>query len=120
MNWKEYWKEYKPLTKIEIAKNIETTGINKQTVKGYEQQDLKKYFEEHDYPVKPETLKDFIKRQISLGKYQDQESAIAESIKLGAKWMEERMIEYMDEYVEDVMGGCILRAKEWFNKHKKK
>lgn len=37
----------------------------------------------------------------------------------GAKWQEKRMFELMDSYVDDVMGGCNLRAKEWFNQNKK-
>ena len=32
----------------------------------------------------------------------------------GAKWQTERMYEIMDAYADDVMGGCTLRAKEWF------
>jgi hypothetical protein len=38
----------------------------------------------------------------------------------GAKWQQERMYEIMDLYADDVMGGCTLRAKEWFEKNKKK
>ena len=40
---------------------------------------------------KQETLEEFIQRQLSLGKYQDQESAIKNSIELTAKWQAERM-----------------------------
>jgi hypothetical protein len=43
----------------------------------------------------------------------------ATSFAAGAKWQEERMFELMDAYADDVMGGCILRAKEWFNQNKK-
>ena len=38
----------------------------------------------------------------------------------GAKWQQERMYEIMDLYADDVMGGCILRAKEWFEQYKNK
>jgi hypothetical protein len=38
----------------------------------------------------------------------------------GAKWQSERMFEIMDAYVNDVMGGCNLRAKDWFSQFKKK
>jgi hypothetical protein len=38
--------------------------------------------------------------------------------KFGAKWQEERMFELIDGYVDDVMGGCNLRAKEWFENRK--
>ena len=38
----------------------------------------------------------------------------------GAKWQEERMFEIMDYYADDVMGGCNLRAKEWFEQFKNK
>jgi hypothetical protein len=35
-----------------------------------------------------------------------------------AKWQQERMYEIMDAYADDVMGGCTLRAKEWFEQFK--
>jgi len=38
----------------------------------------------------------------------------------GAKWQQERMYEIMDLYADDVMGGCTLRAKEWFEQFKNK
>lgn len=44
-----------------------------------------------------ETLEDFIKRQLMLGQYQDQESAIKHSIELGAKWQAKRMADIIDE-----------------------
>ena len=50
--------------------------------------------------MKQETLEEFIKRQLSLGKYQNQESAIKYSIELGAKWQAERM------YTEEDMLKC--------------
>jgi len=40
--------------------------------------------------------------------------------KNGAKTFEENMIEIMDSYADDVMGGGTLRAKEWFEQFKKK
>jgi hypothetical protein len=30
------------------------------------------------------------------------------------------MLKIMDTYADDVMGGCTLRAKEWFEQFKKK
>jgi hypothetical protein len=38
----------------------------------------------------------------------------------GAKWQQEKIYEIMDLYADDVMGGCTLRAKEWFEQFKKK
>jgi hypothetical protein len=38
----------------------------------------------------------------------------------GAKCMEKKMLELMDSYADDVMGGCTLRTKEWFEQFKKK
>ena len=38
----------------------------------------------------------------------------------GAKYMEKKMLELMDSYADDVMGGCTLRAKEWFEQFKHK
>jgi len=29
----------------------------------------------------------------------------------------EQMFEFADRYVDDVMGGCVLRANEYFEKH---
>lgn len=46
-------------------------------------------------PSKQETLEEFIQRQLSLGKYQDQESAIKYSIELGAKWQQERTCKHI-------------------------
>lgn len=43
-----------------------------------------------------------------------------QNFKEGAKWQEERMFEIMDSYVDDVMGGCNLRAKDWFQEFKNK
>jgi hypothetical protein len=37
-----------------------------------------------------------------------------------AKWQAERMYEIMNAYADDVMGGCNLRAEEWFEKFKSK
>jgi len=38
----------------------------------------------------------------------------------GAKWQAEKMYEIMNAYADDVMGGCNLRAEEWFEQFKKK
>jgi hypothetical protein len=38
----------------------------------------------------------------------------------GIEETEEVMLDLMDAYADDVMGGCTLKAKEWFEKHKKK
>lgn len=54
---------------------------------------------------KQETLEEFIKRQLSLGKYQDQESAIKYSILAGAKWQAERM--YSEEEVELIANEMV-------------
>jgi hypothetical protein len=45
---------------------------------------------------------------------------IISAINFGAKWQQERMFEIMNEYTDDVMGGCNLRAKDWFEQFKKK
>ena len=37
-----------------------------------------------------------------------------------AKWQAERMYEIMNAYTDDVMGGCNLRAEEWFEQNKNK
>jgi hypothetical protein len=38
----------------------------------------------------------------------------------GAKWQAEKMLEIMDSYANDVMGGCTLRAKDWFEQFNNK
>ena len=43
-----------------------------------------------------------------------------QNFKEGAKWQQESMFEIMDSYVDDVMGGCNLRAKDWFQEFKNK
>ena len=45
---------------------------------------------------------------------------IKRGFELGAKWEQESMLKIMDTYADDVMGGCTLRAKEWFEQFKKK
>lgn len=35
----------------------------------------------------------------------------------GLQKEKEQLIEFADRYANDVMGGCILRAKEYYNKH---
>jgi hypothetical protein len=54
----------------------------------------------------------------SLSIINDRTAVIA--FKAGAKWQAERMCEIMNAYADDVMGGCNLRAKDWFEKFKKK
>jgi Arc/MetJ-type ribon-helix-helix transcriptional regulator len=73
-----------------------------------------------------ETLEEFIKRQLTLGKYQNQESAIKYSIELGAKWQAERMyseeevLDILFKHTEDMLKGIRLTLTEWFKQHKKK
>jgi hypothetical protein len=66
------------------------------------------------------TLEEAIKREYETRKFNSDFPFDPQSFKLGAKWQQERMYEIMDNYVNDVMGGCNLRAKDWFIKHKKK
>ncbi len=42
------------------------------------------------------------------------------AFRAGVKWQQERMYSLMDQYVDDVMGGCNLRAKDWFEQFKNK
>lgn len=37
----------------------------------------------------------------------------------GADWQAKRMYSIIDEYVNDVMGGCNLRFEEWVKQYKK-
>jgi hypothetical protein len=80
--------------------------------------------------MKQETLEEFIQRQLSLGKYQDQESAIKYSILAGAKWQQERMyseeevikilIEYDYSKINDGKLNSVGMIKEWFKQFKNK
>ena len=46
--------------------------------------------------------------------------ALKQGFKACAKWQQEKMYEIMDAYANDVMGGCNLMAKEWFEQFKNK
>lgn len=80
---------------------------------------------------KQETLEEFIQRQLSLGKYQDQESAIRHSIESGANWQQQQM--YSEKEVQVKLYEClghfaqkhniIINGNEidsWFEQFKKK
>ena len=69
----------------------------------------------HGEEPKQETLEEAAQRAIKSGLFKDKTLFIA-----GAKWQQEIMFKIMDTYAEDVMGGSILRAKEWFEQFKKK
>ena len=53
------------------------------------------------------------------GDAMDAPSCTYELEQLFLKWQQERMFEIMDSYVDDVMGGCNLRARDWFEQFKK-
>ena len=47
-------------------------------------------------------------------------AALETSIEIAEYLLEkekEQMFEFADRYVDDVMGGCVLRANEYFEKH---
>jgi hypothetical protein len=70
--------------------------------------------------MEKETLEEAAKNTTS--KYineREKQTAYLEFIE-GAKWQAEKMCEIMNAYTDDVMGGCNLRAKEWFEQFKKK
>jgi len=66
---------------------------------------------------KKETLEEFM---ATLPYYGHCNHEYLEGVEEGAKWQQERMLKIMDTYADDVMGGCTLRAKEWFEQFKKK
>jgi hypothetical protein len=45
--------------------------------------------------------------------------ALRDGFIAGVEWEDERRYQIIDEYVNDIMGGCNLSAKEWFEKFKK-
>ena len=57
--------------------------------------------------MKQETLEEFIQRQLSLGKYQDQESAIRHSILAGAKWQQQQIQSLRDELYDELPIGEV-------------
>jgi hypothetical protein len=69
--------------------------------------------------MKQETLEEaaenYLLSSVERNQYGDELSFID-----GAKWQAERMYEIMNAYADDVMGGCNLRAEEWFEKFKSK
>ena len=74
------------------------------------------YQEDPKQETLEEAAHEYFKRgQLGFEKAADTETAFLK----GAKWQQERMLELMDEYVDDVMGGCNLTAKEWFEQFNK-
>jgi hypothetical protein len=69
---------------------------------------------------KQETLEEFALKNSKYTNHSNINHSKEEAIILGAKWQQEKMYEIMDLYADDVMGGCTLRAKEWFEQFKKK
>ena len=67
--------------------------------------------------MKKETLEEFM---ATLPYYGHCNHEYLEGVEEGAKWQQERMLKIMDTYADNVMGGCTLRAKEWFEQFKKK
>jgi Arc/MetJ-type ribon-helix-helix transcriptional regulator len=61
--------------------------------------------------MEKETLEEFIKKQLALGKYQDQESAIKHSIELGAKWQQEQDKKLYSE--EDLRSAYNAESEGW-------
>lgn len=72
----------------------------------------KDYLAGYYIPQKQETLEEAAKNySIGWGQCDDKKAFIA-----GAKWQQERDYELIDRYVDDVMGGCNLKFKEWVNR----
>jgi hypothetical protein len=65
---------------------------------------------------KKETLEEVAERLVNrpYGDVVSKSSFIA-----GAKWQSEQMFELMNQYTDDVMAGCNLRAEEWYSQFKK-
>ena len=72
--------------------------------------------------MKQETLEEFIQRQLSLGKYQDQESAIRHSILAGAKWQQQQIQSLRDELYDELPIGEVnsFELIKLINNHIKK
>lgn len=70
----------------------------------------KDYLVGYYIPLKQETLEEAAEKL-----YPD--SAIPRKVFIrGAKWQQERDYELIDRYVDDVMGGCNLKFKDWLNR----
>jgi hypothetical protein len=73
--------------------------------------------------MKKETLEEAAKESFNqhhIGQHDLARDIYEDGFINGAKWQAERMYEIMNAYADDVMGGCILRAKEWFEQSKNK
>jgi hypothetical protein len=78
-------------------------------------------YEEYEEEPKQETIEEAAVDYISEKSERAREyGMVFNAIRFGAKWQAERMCEIMNAYADDVMGGCNLRAKEWFEQFKKK
>ena len=74
-----------------------------------------------DRKSKQETLEEASREYYKRGQLGFEKAADTEMAFLrGAKWQQERMYSIIDEYVNDVMGGCNLRFEEWFEQFKNK
>ncbi len=77
---------------IIIPKEETKQDLEKEMFELEQELDIPSHLRWHNSKPKQETtLEEFIKKQLSLGKYQDQESAIRHSIELGAKWQQETL-----------------------------
>ena len=84
---------------------IEPSSIVKET--------LEEAAENYGWRIKRNTFSDTVKA-----------NELADSAKQdfieGANWQAEKMFKLMDLYIIDVMGGCNLKAKEWFEQNENK
>ena len=112
-------------------KNIHVLPTDKEPVKGDLEKEMFELEQELDIPSnlrwhnskpKQETLEEFAKQE-AIKQYSEDTFGnliVRKSIEKGAKWQVERMYSVIDEYVNDVMGGCNLRFDEWFEQFKNK
>jgi hypothetical protein len=61
-----------------------------------------------------ETLEDAAEKYAEKWNDLENQFKLSSCFMAGAKWQQEKMYKIMDAYADDVMGGCTLRAKEWF------
>jgi len=70
----------------------------------------------HDFN-EVETLEYHIESLLRSSKHEET-LHFATMIREGARWQAERMFKLMDEYADDVMGGCNLTSKDWYTQFK--
>ena len=98
--------------KIILPKEEPKQDLEKEMFELEQELDIPSHLRWHNSKPKQETtLEEFIKKQLSLGKYQDQESAIRHSIELGAKWQQEQICNHNYNLISE-QGHRVIKCSK--------